>query len=81
MVIIAVIYFLSIVKYDERCHGNPVTVSACCSIANQCQLGGGDCDNDSDCAGNLICGVNNCRRDFETNGTKWNWYDDCCTGT
>merc|ERR1711970_996230 len=38
---------------------------ACCSSSSPCQLGGGDCDSDSHCAGNLVCGTDTCR-DFHT---------------
>ena len=34
--------------------------NSCCSKDSPCDIGGGDCDNDSHCAGNLICGENNC---------------------
>ena len=30
----------------------------CCTSANPCTIGQGDCDSDSDCQGNLICGHN-----------------------
>ena len=43
----------------------------CCSSSSQCGLGEGDCDYDSDCAGDLVCGRNNCADgDFGL---------DCCT--
>ena len=32
----------------------------CCTSANKCDVGQGDCDNDSHCSGNLVCGSNNC---------------------
>ena len=32
----------------------------CCTSSAQCSLGEGDCDYDSDCSGDLICGDNNC---------------------
>ena len=32
----------------------------CCSSSNPCYHGEGDCDSDDECAGNLICGTNNC---------------------
>ena len=32
----------------------------CCSSSSQCGLGEGDCDYDSDCTGDLVCGLNNC---------------------
>ena len=31
----------------------------CCTSSNQCGEGGGDCDSDVDCAGNLKCGQGN----------------------
>ena len=36
----------------------------CCTTANPCSLGKGDCNSDNECGGDLICGVNNCQRDF-----------------
>merc|ERR1712110_803879 len=33
---------------------------SCCSSSNQCGVGEGDCDKDSDCSGSLKCGTNNC---------------------
>ena len=33
---------------------------SCCTSTNQCGIGEGDCDTDSDCSGNLKCGTNNC---------------------
>ncbi len=32
----------------------------CCSFSRQCTVGDGDCDSDSECASELICGTNNC---------------------
>ena len=47
----------------------------CCSngIEGFCGEGEGDCDRDSECAGSLVCGRNNC---------PWGPGDgdDCCTG-
>ena len=46
----------------------------CCTRESPCKVGGGDCDKDEDCAGDLVCGKNNCQ-DF-------NWLArssyDCC---
>ena len=42
--------------------------SGCTNI----QQGDGDCDYDSDCAGDLVCGSNNCV------GTQFDGADDCC---
>ena len=33
---------------------------SCCTSANQCGIGEGDCDTDSECSGNLKCGTDNC---------------------
>ena len=35
-------------------------IKACCSISNPCFEGQGDCDDDSECLGNLVCGSENC---------------------
>ena len=46
--------------------------SSCCSQAvdGYCKEGEGDCDDDSECEGELVCGFNNC---------AWNsTFDDCC---
>ena len=32
----------------------------CCTSANPCGLNQGDCDSDSDCQGDLRCGLDNC---------------------
>ena len=43
----------------ERC--NPANSDwTCCTATNKCDVGQGDCDSDSDCSGNLVCGYNNC---------------------
>ena len=35
-------------------------------------MGEGDCDHEQDCAGNLVCGSDNCR------GPGFDRDDDCC---
>lgn len=42
-------------------------------------LGDGDCDKNSDCRGDLVCGVNNCRSEFGHTGNLWDSTDGCCT--
>ena len=32
----------------------------CCTSANPCAIGQGDCDSDAECYGDLKCGSNNC---------------------
>ena len=44
---------------------------ACCTALQPCDLGGGDCDNDGECAGSLVCGTDNCGGIFES-------LADCC---
>ena len=45
----------------------------CCSNESyNCLEGEGDCDSDSDCSQDLICGNNNC------NGPNFDATDDCC---
>ena len=44
---------------------------ACCTALQPCELGGGDCDNDGECAGNLVCGTDNCGGIFASSA-------DCC---
>ena len=43
----------------------------CCSEGGGglCKVGDGDCDRDSDCEGDLVCGYDNC---------PWGDRDDCC---
>ena len=64
----------------EDCKGSPSTDWNCCSDAFPCTLGGGDCDDDSQCAGNLVCGSDNCQRDFSSSNSHWMTGADCCRG-
>jgi hypothetical protein len=49
----------------------------CCSRNNlsECGEGEGDCEEDRDCAGLLVCGTNNCA---VKSGGLWDPTDDCC---
>ena len=47
----------------------------CCSSSNKCGIGEGDCDKDSHCADNLVCGDDNCKS-FDS---AWSSSRDCCT--
>jgi len=60
------------------CSGDPTTDWACCSSSSPCDVGGGDCDSDSDCAGDLTCGNDNCKRDYSSAGSNWSRFADCC---
>ena len=42
------------------CDGKQSNQAECCSTSNPCVEGHGDCDADSECIGNLICGTDNC---------------------
>ena len=44
------------------------------NIGRQCGSGEGDCNSDSDCEGQLVCGDNNCG----SSGGLWDAEDDCC---
>ena len=57
-------------QHISRC--NPADTDwDCCNSYNPCGHGEGDCDSDNDCAGNLVCGTDNCAAgDHDL---------DCCT--
>ena len=40
--------------------GSSEELSRCCDPSQPCGLGEGDCDDDDDCQGSLVCGSNNC---------------------
>lgn len=64
------------------CNGENVhSIPRCCNSLNltECGEGMGDCDNDSDCKGDLRCGINNCQKEFGHIKKNWRWHDDCCT--
>ena len=52
--------------------------AGCCTSSSPCALGEGDCDNDSDCNGNLVCGTDNC--DMFTTAWPDSAFDCCTTG-
>merc|ERR1719510_315795 len=67
----------------QRCRGRNYDGKRCCTPEQPCQEGEGDCDGPGDggrndghagCAGELICGSNNCRQ-F---GLYYHPKDDCC---
>ena len=43
----------------------------CCSSSHPCGMFEGDCDEDDECADNLVCGTNNCFDSFKSSA-------DCC---
>ena len=44
---------------EDSCCGED-SGGSCCTEVNPCYLGEGDCDNDNQCMGDMICGTNNC---------------------
>merc|ERR1719412_2354703 len=58
----------------QRCKGRNFLPRPCCTPQNPCPEGQGDCEIDSDCAGSLVCGNNNCKQ-F---GSFFHEKDDCC---
>ena len=63
-------------RQTRNCDGVPSTDWSCCASSRQCSIGKGDCDRDSDCAGGLICGTNNCQPGVS--GSNWHSLADCC---
>ena len=53
------------------CDGTTSGWGSCCQANKRCGVAEGDCDSDDDCAGNLLCGTDNCLSPFSSNG-------DCC---
>merc|ERR1712130_438598 len=49
--------------------------SSCCTSSSPCELGQGDCDSDNDCAGLLVCGIDNCAQFYHLAVPSY----DCCT--
>ena len=47
----------------------------CCSKHNKCGVQEGDCDQDEDCKDDLVCGKNNCIKNYDF---WWDASDDCC---
>ena len=50
-------------------------VGKCCTMDQPCDEGEGDCKDDFECSGDLVCGNNNCQQ-F---GNIFHEKDDCCT--
>ena len=50
-------------------------IGKCCTMDQPCEEGEGDCEDDFECRGDLVCGNNNCKQ-F---GSIFHAKDDCCT--
>jgi hypothetical protein len=66
----------SVPKLPMHCRGG----HHCCNKdhLNMCLEGEGDCNSDTDCAGVLKCGNNNCLSFHPAGGGQWDAEDDCC---
>ena len=51
---------------------------SCCTGSKPCGEGEGDCDEDSQCEGDLVCGTDNCRRGPLGQLGNFEVDDDCC---
>ena len=69
---------ITIAPQAKKCDGVPSTDASCCTSTYPCNEGEGDCDLDSDCKGNLRCGIDNCLSDFSSSGSNWSSAADCC---
>ena len=64
-----------------KCDGtnNPSDyIGICCKINGPCELGQGHCNSDNECADGLVCGTNNCKKDFSNEYTLWSNHHNCC---
>ena len=78
----------TVVEVIQMCSINTITYHLagedCCLAARdgprQCEESEGDCSRDSDCAGLLVCGQDNCISQFGAQpGELYDYGDDCCT--
>ena len=67
-------YIKIYVFFLEACRDPERSLTSCCRPETPCGEGGGDCDHDDDCAGNLVCGFDNCV-DYDA---SWPMTYDCC---
>lgn len=57
-------YFMRILTGDNSCKNPAAPDWKCCTASSTCGVGEGDCDNDNDCTGDLVCGKDNCGNGF-----------------
>ena len=62
------------------CDGTQSDVDSCCTTNNLCGLEQGNCEDDSECIYELICGTNNCGANFPK-GTNCCRKPFACNGT
>ena len=62
---------------EPGCRGY-VGQGSCCTSGSPCEEGGGDCDSDKECAGDLVCGSNNCLTYAPPSPLNIDKSMDCC---
>jgi len=59
-----------------ECHGSDY--NCCAEKQDGCLRGEGDCDDDAECNGALVCGRDNCHTMFSDDSDTWRNDEDCC---
>jgi len=74
-------------KTCAKCTSEERGGSDCCTALNQCGKYEGDCDNNNDCKGDLVCGEDNCPLPltwipgWTGKASSFDVHDDCCRAT
>lgn len=73
---------------DKPCDGSSSNMWTCCTdkiaagVVGGCKAGEGDCDDDKECDGDLVCGRNSCDTDFNNKLNTKKFFPsrqaDCC---
>ena len=79
LVSLSTLHNISVYPATHGCVGG----DDCCSDELQCDIGEGDCDQDSHCKDDLVCGDNNCQTNslnfgLPTESFDFDYDDDCC---
>ena len=69
-----VISFCDVLEIEKKCDASTNEWN-CCTPSKPCDEGEGDCNHDSECTGNLKCGINNCKS-YDSAWSKVEF--DCC---
>merc|ERR1711890_22192 len=63
---------------DDCCYMPVCDGGDSCCVNGICGEGEGDCDSNSDCNSNLVCGKDNCKTGFPGDRSSFEDTDDCC---
>jgi len=63
---------------DDCCYMPVCDGGNSCCVNGICGEGEGDCDSNSDCNSNLVCGKDNCKTGFPGDRSSFEDTDDCC---